>query len=86
MRLSDVYLMYAESAMMASNSATGKADNYGKTAVDAINIVRDRAGVGHVDAKFLSSATHCYPNYGESVLWNSPLKVIVLMICDAGCY
>src|SRR5690606_38224440 len=48
MRLADVYLMYAESALMASNSATGKADNYGKTAVDAINIVRDRAGVGHV--------------------------------------
>ncbi len=61
MRLSDVYLMYAESAMMASNSATGKADNYGKTAVDAINIVRDRAGVGHVDAKFLGSANALLP-------------------------
>ncbi|WP_286858363.1 MULTISPECIES: RagB/SusD family nutrient uptake outer membrane protein [Sphingobacterium] len=61
MRLADVYLMYAESAMMASNSATGKADNYGKTAVDAINIVRDRAGVGHVDSKFLSSAASLLP-------------------------
>ncbi|PUV23952.1 RagB/SusD family nutrient uptake outer membrane protein [Sphingobacterium athyrii] len=61
MRLADVYLMYAESAMMASNSATGKADNYGKTAVDAINIVRNRAGVGHVDSKFLSSAASLLP-------------------------
>ncbi|WP_367331663.1 RagB/SusD family nutrient uptake outer membrane protein [Sphingobacterium multivorum] len=61
MRLADVYLMYAESALMASNSATGKADNYGKTAVDAINIVRDRAGVGHVDSKFLSSAAALLP-------------------------
>ncbi|MGJ1238201.1 RagB/SusD family nutrient uptake outer membrane protein [Sphingobacterium siyangense] len=61
MRLADVYLMYAESAMMASNSATGKADNYGKTAVDAINVIRDRAGVGHVDSKFLSSAAALLP-------------------------
>ncbi|WP_312741102.1 RagB/SusD family nutrient uptake outer membrane protein [Sphingobacterium multivorum] len=61
MRLADVYLMYAESALMASNSATGKADNYGKTAVDAINIVRDRAGVGHIDSKFLSSAAALLP-------------------------
>lgn len=61
MRLADVYLMYAESALMASNSAMGKADNYGKTAVDAINIVRDRAGVGHVDSKFLSSAAALLP-------------------------
>ena len=61
MRLADVYLMYAESALMASNSATGKADNYGKTAVDAINIVRDRAGVGHVDSKFLNSAAALLP-------------------------
>ncbi|WP_293942435.1 MULTISPECIES: RagB/SusD family nutrient uptake outer membrane protein [unclassified Sphingobacterium] len=61
MRLSDVYLMYAESAMMASNSATGKADNYNKTAVDAINVVRDRAGVDHINAKFLGSAESLLP-------------------------
>ncbi len=61
MRLADVYLMYAEAAMMASNSATGKADNYGKTAVDAINIIRDRAGVGHVNSKFLGSAESLLP-------------------------
>lgn len=61
MRLADVYLMYAESAMMGANSATGKADNYGKTAVEAINVVRDRAGVGHVDSKFLGSAASLLP-------------------------
>ncbi|MNK67129.1 SusD family protein [compost metagenome] len=61
MRLADVYLMYAESAMMGTNSATGKADNYGKTAVEAINVVRDRAGVGHVDSKFLGSAASLLP-------------------------
>ncbi|WP_223584947.1 RagB/SusD family nutrient uptake outer membrane protein [Sphingobacterium sp. GVS05A] len=61
MRLADVYLMYAESAMMGANSATGKADNYGKTAVEAINVVRDRAGVGHVDSKFIGSAASLLP-------------------------
>ncbi|MDM1296345.1 RagB/SusD family nutrient uptake outer membrane protein [Sphingobacterium sp. N143] len=61
MRLSDVYLMYAESAMIAFNSATGKAENYSKTAVDAINVVRDRAGVGHVHTKFLTSVESLLP-------------------------
>lgn len=56
MRLADVYLMYAEAATMAFNSSTGKASNYSKTAVDAINVIRDRAGVGHVASKFLGSA------------------------------
>jgi hypothetical protein len=55
MRLSDVYLMYAESAAIGYNSSAGKAPNYGKTAVDAVNVVRDRANVGHVAAKFLGS-------------------------------
>ena len=55
MRLSDIYLMYAESAAIAYNSPTGKDDSYSKTAVDAINTVRDRASVGHVANKFLGS-------------------------------
>lgn len=55
MRLADVYLMYAEAAAQGYGSATGKDAQYGKTAVDAINIIRDRAGVGHVDAQFLGS-------------------------------
>lgn len=55
MRLSDIYLMYAESAAVAYNSPVGKDPSYAKTAVDAINVVRDRAGVGHVANKFIGS-------------------------------
>lgn len=55
LRLADVYLMYAESAANGSGSSTGTASNYGLTAVDAINKVRDRAGVGHVATEYLSS-------------------------------
>jgi starch-binding outer membrane protein, SusD/RagB family len=57
MRLSDVYLLYAEAASEGYNSPTGKAPGYTKTAVDAVNFVRDRPGlgVGHVAPKFLTS-------------------------------
>lgn len=57
MRLADIYLMYAESVTAGYESATAKADGFSKTAVDAINVIRDRAGVGHVAAQFLGSAT-----------------------------
>ncbi|MDO5446501.1 MAG: RagB/SusD family nutrient uptake outer membrane protein [Prevotellaceae bacterium] len=49
MRLADVYLMYAE-ACAAVGGATTKASNYSKTAEDAINVLRDRVGAGHVAA------------------------------------
>lgn len=55
MRLADIYIMYAEAVAQAYGSPLGKADGYNKTAVDAINFVRDRAGVGHVATKFLGS-------------------------------
>lgn len=55
MRLSDVYLMYAESAAVGYNSPVGKDPSYSKTAVDAVNVIRDRAHVGHVANKFLGS-------------------------------
>lgn len=55
MRLADIYLMYAEAAAQGYGGATGKSGNFSKTAVDAINTIRDRAGVGHVNAKFLGS-------------------------------
>jgi starch-binding outer membrane protein, SusD/RagB family len=55
MRLSDIYLMYAEAALMGYGSPTGKDPNYSKTAEDAVNVIRDRAGVGHVHSKFLGS-------------------------------
>jgi hypothetical protein len=55
MRLADVYLMYAEAAAQGYNSPLGKDPSFAKTAVDAVNVIRDRAGVGHVAAPFLSS-------------------------------
>jgi hypothetical protein len=57
LRLSDMYLMYAEAASEGYNSPEGKAPGYSKTAVDAVNFVRDRPGleVGHVADKFRAS-------------------------------
>ncbi len=55
MRLADVYLMYAEAALMGYGSVTGKSSNYSKTAVDAINIIRKRAGVADINSNYLSS-------------------------------
>lgn len=57
MRLADVYLMYAEAAAVGYGSPQGKSSTYSLTAVDAINKVRDRAGVAHVLDKFLGSTT-----------------------------
>lgn len=57
MRLADVYLMYAEAAAVGYGSPQGKATTYSLTAKDAINKVRDRAGVAHVLDKFLGSTT-----------------------------
>lgn len=56
MRLADVYLMYAEAATMGYNSPAGKDPGISKTAVDAVNVIRARAGVANVAAKFLGSA------------------------------
>lgn len=57
LRLPDVYLMYAEAVSEGYNSPTAKVSSYSKTAVDAVNFVRDRPGlgVGHVADKFLTS-------------------------------
>ncbi|WP_240773433.1 RagB/SusD family nutrient uptake outer membrane protein [Pontibacter sp. SGAir0037] len=55
MRLADVYLMYAEAAAQAYGSPSGKAPNYSKNATEAINVLRERAGVGPVATKFLGS-------------------------------
>ncbi len=56
MRLADIYLMYAESTLMGYGSPSSSATNFNKTAVDAVNTLRDRAGVGQVAAKFTGSA------------------------------
>jgi len=48
MRLTDIYLMYAEALHAAKNSASTVPATYSFTAEQAINIMRDRAGVPHV--------------------------------------
>ena len=55
MRLADVYLMYAEAALMANNSTNGKSSNFTKTAYEAVNVVRERAGVDPVHTNYLES-------------------------------
>lgn len=47
MRLADIYLLYAE-ACVAANQGNGKASTYSGTAVDAVNVLRDRVEAGHV--------------------------------------
>ena len=48
MRLTDVYLMYAEALHAAKNNATSAPASYSLTAEDVVNIMRDRAGIPHV--------------------------------------
>ena len=52
MRVADIYLMYAE-ACAAAGGSTYKSSRCNKNAVDAINILRDRVGAGHVAEKLL---------------------------------
>jgi starch-binding outer membrane protein, SusD/RagB family len=54
MRLSDVYLMYAEAVLQGYGSATQSASNYSMTAEQAFNKVRTRSGTGAVAAKYVS--------------------------------
>ncbi len=55
MRLADVYLMYAEATAQGYGTPQSTAGGYNTTAVDAVNKIRDRAGVGHIAAKYLTS-------------------------------
>lgn len=54
MRLGDIYTMYAE-ACATFGGPSGKSSNFNKTAVEAINTLRDRVGAGHVNALFTGS-------------------------------
>lgn len=54
MRLAHVYLMYAEAVNEGYGSPTASSPS-GITAVEAVNIVRKRAGVPDLDARFTSS-------------------------------
>ncbi|WP_340105924.1 RagB/SusD family nutrient uptake outer membrane protein [Rhodohalobacter sp. 8-1] len=55
MRLADVYIMYAEAAAVANLSADGSANNFSMTAEDAVNVIRERAGVNPVDNRYLGN-------------------------------
>lgn len=55
LRLSDVYLMYAEAALMGYNSIAGQSNNFSKTAEQAVNTIRERAGMVPVHSKFTTS-------------------------------
>lgn len=56
MRLADIYLMYAESIAAGYESPGARAEGFSKSGVDAINVIRDRAGVGRVAPQFAASS------------------------------
>ncbi len=51
MRLADVYLMYAEAAAVLGGPS-GKSSKCSLTSIDALNVLRDRVGAGHVSTKY----------------------------------
>ncbi len=55
MRLADVYLMYAEATAVGYGTPQSKASTYSLTAVEALNKIRERAGVEGVLDKFLGN-------------------------------
>lgn len=54
MRLGDIYTMYAE-ACAAFEGASGKSAKFSKTAVEAINTLRERVGADGVHADFIGN-------------------------------
>lgn len=57
MRLADVYLLYAEATATGYGSPQSTAAGYSLNAVDAVNKIRNRAGVTGIANKFLGSTT-----------------------------
>ncbi len=55
MRLADVYLMYAEATAAVGGPST-KGGNCSLSSIDALNVLRDRVGAGHVATKFTGNA------------------------------
>jgi starch-binding outer membrane protein, SusD/RagB family len=59
LRLADVYYMYAEAVLWGYGNATvATAPGYSLTAAAAVNIVRNRATVPNVDARYLDTQQH----------------------------
>jgi len=57
MRLSDVYLMYAEAVLQGYGTATSSYPGYNLTAEQAVDKIRTRAGVGPVAQSYVSDPT-----------------------------
>ncbi len=59
LRLADIYLMYAESVLFAKNGGTPQSTsgNYSLTAEGAMNVVRNRAQLPVLDAKYTANAS-----------------------------
>jgi len=55
MRYTDIYLMYAEALLSGQQSATAIPASYNLSAEGAINALRDRAGVPHVNQSIVSN-------------------------------
>jgi hypothetical protein len=55
LRLADVYLMYAEAAAQGYGTPAAKAGNFSKSAVEALNSIRERAGVEPLADKYSST-------------------------------
>ena len=55
LRLADVYLMYAEAAAQGYGAPAAKAGNFSKSAVEALNSIRERAGVEPLADKYSST-------------------------------
>lgn len=50
LRLAEIYLIYAEAVFEATGNANASSSNYGLSAVEAVNVVRNRAGMPNVSA------------------------------------
>lgn len=57
MRLADVYLMYSEATAVGYGGPKNKATTYSLTAEEALNKIRERAGVEPVLDKFLGNTS-----------------------------
>lgn len=54
LRLAEVYLLYAEAAAQGYGSPTGKSTTFTKNAIEAVNVIRERAGVSGVADSYTS--------------------------------
>lgn len=54
LRLAEVYLLYAEATAQGYGSATSKSSTFSKSAVEAVNAIRERAGVDDVADNYIN--------------------------------